>query len=464
MDALDSGGSPPAAANTISAATLAARFERLPFTRYQRKLGFILATCFVIDLLDISLLSYLLAPISLDLQLSKGAAGLVGAAGFAGMGIGATIAGVLADRFGRRRILVHSMLLWGAATLLAAFAWDFWSFLTFRFITGIGLGAELPAALSLLAEFMPANRRASLTGWMQVGGAAAGVAFGALSLLAVSFAVAGWRGMFVLIAVSAVFALYVRRGLPESPRWYQSRGYAAQADIEMRKIEAAVETAQGRALPPATVTDVTEVKEHRGSLRELVSRRYLRRTLLAWALWLIVLIGYYGITVWVGKLLVDRGMSISKSIAATLLMQAGAIPGAWLAGYTLERVGRKAVMVAALGLVGVTAWWYGHASSFGMVVVAGATMQFSLVAVATALYAYTPELFPTRARATGMGTASTVGRVSAITGPLIVPPMVLAWGNAGTFTAFAACFGLGAIIVLVFGPETKARVLEHISS
>jgi putative MFS transporter len=270
--------------------------------------------------------------------------------------------------------------------------------------------------------------------------------------------------MFVFMFVVALFALYVRRRLPESPRWYESQGQYAAADRGMREIEREVENATGQQLPPVAGGQArAQQGTPANSVRELVSQRYLRRTVLAWGLWLVVLVAYYGITVWVGKLLVDRGMSITKSITATLLMQAWAVPGAWLTGYTLERVGRKTVMVGSLGLVAVTALWYGTAGSFAMVIVAGSAMQFCLVAVATSLYAYTPELFPTRARATGMGTASTVGRISAIVGPLIVPPMVLAWGNGGAFAAFAGCFALGAVLVLTLGPETKGRVLEEVS-
>ena len=97
-------------------------------------------------------------------------------------------------------------------------------------------------------------------------------------------------------------------------------------------------------------------------------------------------------------------------------------------------------------------------------VLAGAVMQFALTGVATSLYAYTPELFPTRTRGTGMGTASTAGRISAITGPLLVPVVLVAWGYTGTFLAFACCFAVGALLVLAFGPESRGRVLEEVSA
>ncbi|GAB2972135.1 MFS transporter [Amycolatopsis acidiphila] len=451
---------------TSTAANIAARFERLPFTGYQKRLAAVLATCFMIDGIDLNMLSFLLAPISADLGLSKGAAAWAASAGFIGMGVGATCAGLLADRFGRRLVLVNSMLLWGTASLLTAFAWNLSSFMAFRILTGIGLGAELPVAFALLAEFMPAARRARLTGWVQVAGSTGLVAFNALSLLAVAVAgaVAGWRAMFVVMFVTALFALYVRRQVPESPRWYAAQGRHDRAEAVMAELEDKVERASGGPLPEPVPVAAAQPRQAAGNLvHELFSRGYARRTLLAWSMWLVIMLAFYGITTWTGKLLVDRGMSVSKSILVGLLISAAGIPAAWLTGYAMDRIGRKAVLTAALALVAVAAFAYGHASTFALVVLAGAIMQFALVGVATSLYAYTPELFPTRTRGTGMGTASTAGRISAIVGPLLVPVTLLAWGYTGTFLAFACCFVVSALLVLVFGPESRGRVLEEVS-
>ncbi|EFL12585.1 predicted protein [Streptomyces sp. AA4] len=447
--------------------SIAARLERLPFTGYQKKLGGILATCFMLDGIDLNMVSFLLAPISHDLRLKSGAAALVASAGFVGMGLGATVAGMLADRWGRRLVLINSMLVWGIASLLTAFAWNLQSFIAFRVLTGIGIGAELPVAFALVAEFMPADRRARLTGWMQVAGNAGNAAFNGLALAAVAIAgiSLGWRAMFAVMFVASAFALYVRRSFPESPRWCESRGLHDRADNGMRAIEEAVQRYTGAPLPAPVAIDTarTEDKERAG-FRELLSRAYRSRTLLCWALWLVVLFAFYGISTWVGKLLVDRGMSISKSILVGLLISLAGIPAAWAVGHAMDRIGRKVVLVCALALVAAAAFAYGHAASFGLVVATGAVMQFALTAVATSLYVYSPELFPTRARGTGMGTASTAGRVSAIAGPLAVPPIILAFGYTGTFVAFALCFLVGAILVVLFGPESKGRVLEDVSA
>jgi putative MFS transporter len=446
---------------------ISARFERLPFTAYQRRIALILVSCFAIDAVDLSMLAFLLAPISHEFALTPGEAGLAASAVFVGVGIGATVAGVLCDLYGRRRMLVYTMYLWGTCSLLTAFAWDFWSFAGLRFLTGLGLGAELPAAFALIAECMPASRRAAITGWMQIGASAATVAFNLLALGAVQLLgeSLGWRAMFVVMFFAAMSAIYVRRHIPESPRWIEARGEPEAADAAMDKFEAAVIRSSGHALPPPTfrASPPARPAASGGNLSRLFTREQLGRTLFAWGLWLAAMMGYYGITMWVGKLLVDRGMSIADSITVGVFISAAGIPAAWLTGTLMERAGRKLTIIAVLFLVSAAALAYGYATTFAWIIVTGAAMRFFMVALATSLYAYTPELFPTAARATGLGTSSTMGRISAVIGPLIVPLLVAKWGYLGAFATFSICFFLSAALVFVVGPETRGKSVEDIA-
>ena len=455
-----------AGTDPVTGYSLSERFERLPFTGYQRWLAIILATCFAADAVDLVMLSYLLSAITLDLGLTVQQAGIAGGSVFAGVGVGATAAGYLSDRFGRRRILIHSMLIWGAASLLTAFSWDIWSFSFFRFVTGLGLGAELPAVFALVAEMMPANRRASISGWMHVASQGSVVlftltSFAVLSLIGTAL---GWRAMFVVMFLVALGALYIRRNLPESPRWYEASGRRAEAEQAMRSFETAVAAAYGKPLPaPVSAGKIAEASAETGGFRTLFSPGYAQRTLFAWSLWFLFLLAYYGISVWVGKFLVDRGMSITASIGTGVLITAAGIPAAWITGQAMERFGRKIVIILALLCVAAAAFLYGQASTYAFVVAAGAAMHFFLVSVATAIYAYTPELFPTRARSTGLGTASTVGRIAAVSGPLLISALILKWDYTGAFIACALCFSTAALLVWRFGPETRDRSIEDIS-
>lgn len=444
------------------------RFERLPFTGYQRKLVAILALCYLVDAVDLQLLAYLLAPLSQDLGLTAAQSGIAASSVFVGMAVGATVAGALADRFGRRVILVSTMVLWGVASLLTAFAWDLGSFVAFRILTGVGLGAELPVAFALLAELVPAARRARLTSWMVLAGGCGMVVFNLLALGMVNLfgPGAGWRIMFGIMIAVAGLAMYVRRQFPESPRWLESRGRFDEADAVMSRIEAEVERAYGRPLPDVVPVAVAQSKEsvrHGGIMSALFGRAASRQTLLGWSLWILIMFPYYGISTWVGKLLVDRGMSVSNSIVIGVLMGVASLPAVPIAGKLLDRFGRKFTFVAALVLATVGALAYGNASSFWLVVLCGTFMQMGLLSVALTLNTYTPELFATKVRATGVGTAQMFGRIVAIFAPLTIPVIMLAWGYNGAFILFGALFALGAVCTVLIGPETKAQTVEQLS-
>lgn len=442
-------------------ASIPARFERLPFTRYQRRLLMIVATAFLFDSIDVAMLTFVLAPVSQSFHLSPTTAGLLASATFAGMAIGASTAGVLSDRFGRRPVFAYSMLFWGVASLLTALAWGTPSLLVFRFLTGIGLGAELPVAQALASEFLPAKRRGWYFSWLPGMITIAFLVGGVLSLALVpSF---GWRSMFVVMFALSLFGWYIRRSVPESPRWCESQGRPDQAARVMAEFEDRVARESGHPLPepePAPAVNSTAGKSPLGAL---LARPYRRRTLLAWGLWILSQLAYYAITAWIAKLLVIKGLTITGSIQFVLLMQVWGIPGFLVAARLMERLGRKPVVTAAIVLSAASAYLYGSVSGSVAVIAAGSLMQLAFMAMWAGIYTYTPELFPTNARATGAGTASTAGRLGAIIGPALLPTVLLAWGYTGTFALLAGIFFAAALLVLALGPETRGRVLEEVS-
>lgn len=453
---------------SITRPSIGDRMERLPFTKYQVKLVAILAMCYLVDAVDLQMISYLLSPISKDLGLTNVQAGFVASSVFVGMAVGATVAGTVADRYGRRTVLVSSMVLWGFASLLTAFAWNLESFLAFRVLTGIGLGAELPIAFTLLAELVPAARRARLTSWMSVAAVLgiAGYNLLALGVIKIVGPDTGWRIMFGTLFIVACFAMYVRRTFPESPRWLESRGRKEDAERVMSQFEDEVERAYGKPLPSVVPATKPEQRPEvsKTSVRALFAKDSIRRTVLAFLLWPALMFPYYGISTWVGKLLVDRGMSVSSSLTVGILMGLAAIPAVILVGQLMDRIGRKKVLIASLVLVTIGALAYGNATGFWIVVACGAIMQMGMQAVGLSLNTYTPELFATSVRATGVGAAQTLGRIAAIASPLAIPFIVLHWGYNGTFIVFAAFFAIGGALLIIFGPESKDHTIEELSN
>jgi MFS transporter, putative metabolite:H+ symporter len=448
-------------ADAAAVLNLAQRFERLPLTRYQNKIFLIIATAWLFDSIDLASLTFVLAPITNEFGLSDAQAGLLASASFAGMFVGATTAGMLADRFGRKVVFQTSMIVWGSASILLALSWNWESLMAFRFLLGLGMGAEFPMGQALVSEFVPSKKRGQYIGFLEGFWPIGFISAGALSLVLVP--TLGWRSVFIIQGILAVWVLIIRRIVPESARWYESRGRYDEADETMRQIEAEVERNHGGPLPEPEPPRFTERVFTGFSFPELFTAQYLRRTVMIWLAWFFILLGYYGITTWVSKLLADQGFEIAASIGFVLLMALWGIPGFLSASFLLERIGRKTVLSAYVILSAVAAYFYGQAESLVWLIVFGSFMQFFFFGMWSSLYAYTPEVFPTRARATGSGTASAVGRLGALLGPALVPVVLTNYGNGAAFAMAAASFVIGALVVLIPGPETKQRVLEEVS-
>ncbi|MQA05202.1 MAG: MFS transporter [Streptosporangiales bacterium] len=445
-----------------AARDLTGRLERLPLTRYQKRLFVIIATAWLFDSMDLAALTFVLAPISSEFALTAWQAGMLASGSFVGMAVGASTAGALADRFGRRPVFTTSMLCWGLASFIAAFSWDFTSLLICRFFIGFGMGAEFPVAQSLLAEFVPSKVRGRYLGYLEGFWPLGFITCGAVSLVLVP--TLGWRSLYVLLGVLSLYALYLRRSIPESVRWYVVKGRHGDASRTLDEIEEKVATAYGQPLPPVEDVPASAEASGRAPVMELLGRSYRVRTVMIWTLWFCVLLGYYGITTWQAKLLADGGMTVAKSIGFVLGTALCGIPGFLIASWLLERIGRRPTIVGFVLLSAIAAYAYGQMGTTVGLVIVGCFMQFCFFGMWSALYAYTPEIFATRFRATGCGTASTFGRIGAVVGPLIMPTVLAAWGNGAAFAVAAVFMAIGAVTVAVLGPETRNKKLEEVSA
>jgi MFS transporter, putative metabolite:H+ symporter len=205
----------------------------------------------------------------------------------------------------------------------------------------------------------------------------------------------------------------------------------------------------------------------RGAFAELWSQTYRRRTIMVWTLWFFALLGFYGLTSWLGALMQQAGFAVATSVLYTVLISLGGIPGFLCAAWLVERWGRKPTCVASLAGGGVMAYVYGqtalHAGDVTLIICAGLAMQFFLFGMWAALYTYTPELYGTGARATGSGFASAIGRVGSLIGPYAVGVVLPVFGQGGVFTLGALSFAVAALAVWVMGIETKGLALEALA-
>jgi MFS transporter, putative metabolite:H+ symporter len=322
---------------------------------------------------------------------------------------------------------------------------------------------EFPVAQSIVSEIIPADKRgrymALLEGFWPIGFIAAGL----LSLAVLS--VADWRWVFFIEGLPAVFVLIIRRLVPESPRWLADRGHIERAEAVMSDIETKVkQRLGGRELPAPAVAKI-HVAEHRRrfSFLELWVDGYAKRTVMLWTVWFFALLGYYGLTTWLGALLQQAGYEVTKSVSYTILISLAGVPGFFAAAWLVEAWGRKPTCILMLIGSAVATYLYGSAGSFAQLIAFGLVMQFFLFGMWSVLYAYTPELYPTRSRATGAGFASSIGRLGSLIGPYVVGVILPTVGQIGVFSLGAGAFALAALAVLILGEETKGKVLENIS-
>ena len=413
---------PPLDASKVDPSTsdIAARLERLPMTAYQRKIFAVIASAWLVDQVDVALLTFLLGSIVVAFQLTPGQAGQLAAMTFAGQLVGNILAGTASDRFGRRAVFQVTMIVWGVSSLAAAAAWSLSALMVCRFLIGVGVGGEAPVAQAMVSEIVPANVRGRYIALMEGFWAVGYVLSGAISFFLLPYL--GWRPAFVVVGLMSLVVLLVRRSMPESPRWLADHGRHAEAEAVMSHMEAEVVKRTGAPLPAIALpaTSVAAATQQ-GSIATLFHRHYRRRTLMAFGLWFFALIGFFGLNSWIAVLLKAHGFSIVGSVGFVTLITTGGIPGFFTAAWLLETVGRKPTTAAFLLLSAAAAWAYGNASDQSVLFVTGFTMQFFMFGMWSCLYAYTPELYPTRARATGAGFASAVGRCGAILGPMLVP-------------------------------------------
>ncbi len=440
---------------------IAARLERLPLTGYQRRLFAVIASAWLVDQVDVALLTFLLGSIVAAFHLTLAEAGRLAAMTFAGQLVGNVVAGLASDRYGRRAVFQVTMVVWGLASFAAACSWSLASLMVFRFLIGIGVGGEAPVAQAMVSEIIPAEHRGRYVAAMEGLWAVGYVVSGALSFAILPYL--SWRWAFAAVGCLSLVVLAVRRSMPESPRWLWDAGYRVEAEAVTARMEREVERRLGHALPPPATAFRITAPAGTGPLATLFSPAYRRRTAMAFGLWFFALIGFFGLNSWIAVLLKVHGLSTIGSVGFVTLIALGGIPGFLAAATLLERLGRKPTTVGFLVLAAAAAYAYGNAAAVPLLFVTGFTMQFFMFGMWSCLYAYTPELYPTRARATGAGFASAFGRIGAILGPMVVPVLVARGGADMAFEVGAGGFLVAALLVLALGVETRGLVLEEVS-
>jgi putative MFS transporter len=449
-----------------------ARLDRLPLSRPHWNLMVIGGLGFTFDGADNALIAFLLPSIKEVWGLDNGGLGLLAAATPVGYLLGAALAGVLGDRVGRKPVMLWALAVYTSFTVMAAVAPNFEVFAAARVVAGFGIGAESVIIAPYLSEFIPPRHRgwfvASLAGFFSFGYVIAAL----IGRFVVPLGTQGWRWAQVATALPIVALLWWRRSLHESPRHLLARGRDAEAEAVVAAFERQV-VATGRHVEPAAVggpdagDSVAEQQARRDTVREtlrfLWSPAMRRRTAVVWLLWFVTVFTFYGFFTWVPSLLVQRGIATTTSFEYTLVIYLAMIPGYFSAAWLAERVDRKNAISLYLAASAGCAFWLSQSDTPIGILVAGAALSWFINGVFGAIYAYTPELFPTRIRASASGLASAFGRLGAIIAPVVIGFLSESWGFAGVFGLTTAVLVVGVAAVLLFGPSTSGRSLESLN-
>lgn len=442
---------------------ISARIDRLPSTPMLRKILFLCGIGWLFDAMDQGMVAGVMASIGKDWALSTGQLGVLGSSAMLGMAIGAALSGMAADRWGRRTVILWVLIIYGVASGLSGFSTNFTMLVILRFFTGFGLGGELPAASTLVSEFSPTRIRGRNVILLESFWAWGWIVAALVAYLLIP--VYGWRIGFWVGACPALFAAVIQRAIPESPRYLELRGKNDEAD----KIVSRMEKQAGINYKPETDSETAPQKVNNVhiSFADLWSKKYIASTIVLWVIWFGLNFGYYGFVLWTPTLLVGKGFALVKSFQFTLIMCLAQLPGYASAAYLVERIGRKKVLVVYLLGTALSAWLFGHAGTANQVLLYGCLLYFFSLGAWGCTYAYTPEVYPTVARATGSGWAAAFGRLGAFLAPMIVPIIYSAYGEAAGYTnvfiMLTLVFAIVAIVVGIIGKETMGKSLEEIT-
>jgi len=431
------------------------RLDRLPIAGFHYRIFALIGAGLFVDGFEIFLAGSILGALvqSGYSDLAQNARFI--SATFVGMLIGAWLAGVAGDRFGRKFAYQANLLIFGLSALAATLAPSMNWLIGARFVMGLGLGAEIVVGYVVLSEFIPPQQRGR---W---GAALATCTNGALFVATlVGWVVIphlGWRWMFALCGIGAMIVWFLRRSLPESPRWLETQGKSAEAEAVLAAIEQ--EVGKGRTLPTPAYQPAPVQPDVR--FTRLFSRALIARTIVGCLILIGLNTAVYGFIAWIPTFFVKQGINLSSSLGYTMLMTLGSPLGTLSGMWIGEKIDRKpSLIVLSLAAAGLGLIYPMFINPVAFVAI-GFLLVFTVaVMLALAWGLYIPELFPTELRMRGSGICNTAGRLMSIVTPFIVVELFTRFGVTGVVSVVAGLLVVQAIAVAALGIETRKRPLE----
>ncbi|MDT7793831.1 MAG: transporter, putative metabolite:H+ symporter [Mycobacterium sp.] len=445
------------------------RLDRLPIGAMHRKVVVAIGLGLFFEVYEIFLSSTIATALKTQYGLGGSALQLLLASSFLGMFIGAAVFGRLADRIGRRRAFLLNLVWFSVWSVIAAFAPNPWFLVGARFMAGVGLGAEYPVADSYLSDVLPASHRGRMAAWAYTCSFLAVPVLGFLSLGLTErslFGVAGWRILLLIGAFGAVLVVFLRRGLPESPRWLAGVGRAEDARAAVRAFASGadpwLEDASDHvsAMPVRTSAQLEHITN---PLRRLRLSPYRERLVMLCVFHIFQPFGYYGFGTLAALVLLSRGYDVTSSLLFTALSYIGYPIGSLLSIPLLKRFERKYLVMAGVAAMAVCGLLFATVHSSALIVVFGFLTTAMSNVFSNVYHVYQAEIFPSDVRATAVGWTYSLSRLSSGALPFILIPVLDSYGAAAMFTVVVAALAATMAVIALMGPRTAGRNLEAIN-
>src|ERR1700716_2645661 len=436
------------------------RLDRLPASGFHAKILIVAALSLLFDTLDTAVTGFVLASLRTVWHFDAKTIGVVSAIGLCGYLVGSAICGFIADHVGRKKTILFTLILYSVFSACRGLSDTLGVFAFLNFFTWFFVGAESSTVPTYLAELWPARTRGKLVGWM-MGFFGAGIALSSVWALLI-IPTLGWRWALFLTAPFALIGGVMRSTLPESPRWLIRAGRPSDAEAVLLRIEGEVSRSTGSLLAPVLQGQSgQELPARRADPRELLGAAYLGVTLMLWAAWFAEYGVLYTYQIFLPTILSAEGHSIVNSFRYSVVIYSVAIPGYVLGGYVVEWLDRKYAILLSFASVAAFGTLFGHSQSPVQIMTFAGSTVFFLSLGSTAIYTYTPELYPTEIRATAMGIASAWGRVGAVTMLLVFGHLFAIHGKSLLFLIIDPILITALIVVLAVGPPTRGKPLQE---
>lgn len=427
--------------------------DAIGYGKFQRKLMWICGLGWAADAMEVLLIAYVLPAAGTEWGLTNAQKGLLGTAIFLGMLAGAWFWGRLSDLVGRKIGFVGTVAIDSVFGLASAFSPSFIWLLILRMLTGFGVGGTLPVDYSIFAEYLPARKRGRYLVLLEAFWALGAILAAGLAWLIVPRL--GWRALLAVSALPGLIIFFIRRHVPESPRYLLVNGKPDEARDVLQLVarENGVQMGEFKlqAMQPAPRTKVSDLL--RPALR--------RTTLLLWLIWFAISLGYYGVFTWLPGFFRAQGMTLLPVYQNAFILALAQLPGYFSAAYLVEKWGRRRTLAFYLVASGAFTYLFAVVTSLTWVVAMGVWMSFFSLGAWGALYAFTPEAYPTNLRGTGMGVASGMTRIAGAIAPTLGAAL-LGTSLALPLTVFSISYVVAGVASLALPHETREKPLEDV--